>query len=129
MKDERLLTDDDLLDETHYFVIWILNGGSNSFNFICMLENFINEIGFGVNVGVCTFYSELDDYDKLDTDEYIGLEFFVYASHAEIIISYEELYHYLCLMSKKYIERYPTSEEIVNGLLQKFYITFKLSKL
>ena len=85
-------------------------------DFIQVLENLSNKIGFGVDCGACLFPEDLDEYDK-NNNNFVGVECGLYSGET-VVVSYEVFYYYLKKVSENFIKQYPKKRyEVEKNLL------------
>jgi len=95
------LRDEDMLQADHFPVIALVNEAYNS-DPISFIKNLSQGIGYGYNYTTCSFWSELDEYDREQIDKYEGL--LVETENGdEVFVSMKELVHYLELAAARYI--------------------------
>jgi hypothetical protein len=100
-----VLKEEDMLQEDHFPVIALINEACNA-NLLEFIRNLCEEVGSGYNFTNCTFWSELDDYDKTSIPKYDGL--FVETEDGEkVTISLEIMQKYLKLAVNRII---PTTD-------------------
>ncbi|MCF0133139.1 MAG: hypothetical protein HUJ72_04670 [Blautia sp.] len=97
-----ILTEEDMLNEKHFPVIALVNEACNS-DILTFIQNLINRIGSGYNYTTCTFWDELDDYEKTVVPKYDGL-FVETENGEETEISFTDLQHYLELAIERLSE-------------------------
>lgn len=66
------LKDEDMLQPNHFPAIALVNEAYNS-DPLSFIKNLSREIGSGYNYTTCSFWSELDEYDQGQIDQYEGL--------------------------------------------------------
>ncbi|RKM58140.1 hypothetical protein D6853_00970 [Butyrivibrio sp. X503] len=74
MSSEFRIEESELLATNHYPVKALFNM-VNDESFEKVIYGLCNKTGFGENYGACTFWDDLDDYDKTNTEYYEGAEF------------------------------------------------------
>lgn len=92
-----LLMESDLLAEKHFPVIPVINEAC-SFDFIKFMENINNSVGMGYNYASCSFYNDLDDYDKQNIKFFNGILFST-INNEDLVLSFEEFFYYLKLVA------------------------------
>ncbi len=118
MKNKFRIDDKELLSKDHFPVKAIFNMVDNT-RFIKVVQGISKGIGFGENYGACVFWNDLDDYDKELTIKYEGAEFGL-NDGAEIIIGYQDLYHYLKIICNKYCKEFPKDKQQVDIILNDY---------
>lgn len=119
MKREYRLTDEELLDKSHFPVKALFDMVSDT-RFLKVIEGISQGKGFGENYGACVFWNDLDEYDRQETEKYEGAEFGL-NSGEEIIIDYNNLYYYLKIICHKYIEDFPNSTNNIDKILRTYH--------
>lgn len=87
------LQETDLIDETHFPAIALINEAFNS-DPLEFVNNLSNGIGSGYNYSNCSFWDEFDDYDKSNTPKFDGLRIST-EDNEELILPIREFIHYL----------------------------------
>lgn len=67
-----LLKETDMIEENHFPAIALINEAFNT-NPVEFVSNLAKCVGSGYNYASCSFWEELDDYDKLNTDKFDGI--------------------------------------------------------
>lgn len=88
-----ILQETDLIDETHFPAIALINEAFNS-DPLEFVNNLSSGIGSGYNYTTCSFWDDLDDYEKSSTPRFDGLRVST-EDNEELIISMKEFIHYL----------------------------------
>ena len=94
-----ILKEDDVLKENHFPVIALLNEAYNS-DIIGFIKELNRGTGIGYNYATCSFWEELDDYDKERVARYDGL-LIETADGEELCLSMKELLGYLVLLQNR----------------------------
>lgn len=115
--DNRLYKDD-LLDESHYPVLVVMNMVRDN-NFQNIARVISEGVGFGEDIGACTFPGDLDDYDIANGEGFEGVEFALYSGE-EIVLDYKTFHHYFKLICEKHMEKYPTSKNMIYKYLENY---------
>ena len=116
------ITENDLKQESHFPMMALFNEAANS-DVVEFLNNINNEIGSGYNFTTCCFWSELDDYDKQDISEFIGL-LIETEDGEQIVISYSDLLYYLELGCHSYIADHPNDTSKIAQLIEEFKVKY-----
>lgn len=117
MRDFRI-NENELLNRKQFPVKALFDMVSNE-RFIKVIRGISQGVGFGENYGACVFWNDLDEYDKSNTDKYEGAEFGLHNGE-EIIINYDDLYHYLKIVCNKFIEDYPEQKDETELILSDY---------
>ena len=105
----------DLISREHEPIKMIFNLVKDE-DFMQVLENLSNKIGFGVDCGACLFPEDLDEYDK-NNNNFVGVECGLYSGET-VVVSYEVFYYYLKKVSENFIKQYPKKRyEVEKNLL------------
>jgi hypothetical protein len=88
-----LLKETDMIAESHFPVIALINEAFNS-DPVEFVNNLIHSIGSGYNYASCSFWAELDDYDKASTDKFDGIMVNT-EDGGEIVVSISDFVHYI----------------------------------
>ena len=120
------LKEEDMLDETHFPVIALLNEAANE-NLIAFLDNLYQGTGSGYNYSDCCFWEELDEYDRERTDKFDGI-FVETESGEDLIISYTDMVTYLKLLKQLYIADHPDSEQQISHAISMFCKKYLIDK-
>ena len=116
------IKDSDLLMESHFPVADVFfDAGSYaaSYGFLKFLKCLSEHVGWAGNFGGCSFWEDLDEYDREQIDYFDGVLFST-GNGDEIVISYSELYYYMKLACERYLQVRPNDAEKVNGILEAF---------
>ena len=108
---EKLLDSADLISTEHLLVQDLINACYFSGAFKDTVKYLSTGIGFGIDLGRFTFWSDLDEYDKKTfyEQEFSGIEIEL-GSETEIL-EYQILYYYLKVAAMRYIRKYPQYEQ------------------
>ena len=117
MKNCRL-NEDELLDKSHLPVLMIMNMVSEK-RFLIVLEAISKGNGFGEEYGVCTFPDDLDEFDKVNGEELVGVEFGLYSGE-EIVIDFKTFYYYLKIICAKFLKTHSEQANIVHAFLKDY---------
>ena len=112
------ITEKDWLSPSHFPVQVTFNEGCH-WNFIEFLQLLSSDIGWGGNEGDCTFWNDLDDYDRSHTTPYEGAEFSA-LDDPDVILSYAEIYYYMKIACRRYVETHPDQKENIERILQTY---------
>lgn len=112
------IEENELLDANHYPVKVLFDMVTDN-RFKEVILGLSNKRGFGENYGACNFWNNLDEYDKINTEKYEGIEFGL-NNGDEIIITYEELFYYLKIICKKYCDAYPNEQRDIIKILKLY---------
>ena len=94
-----ILKENDMLNEKHFPVVALLNEAYNS-DIIGFIKDLNQGIGTGYNYTTCSFWEELDDYDKVKVARYDGV-LSETADDEELCLSMKELRYYLVLLQNR----------------------------
>ena len=113
-----LLKETDMIAETHFPAIALINEAFNT-DPIEFVNNLSNSIGSGYNYASCSFWNELDDYDKSITEKFDGIMINT-EDGEEIVLSISVIIYYLevaCdrLASQRY-QNYQALKTAINTL-------------
>ena len=126
---ELILREQDLISSNHWPVTTIFGfyegEGSQIMDFISIVESLGKGVGLGYNDAGCTFWDELDDYDK--AQEECPFEVYCYVVNEGCTLSYAELFHYMEIASHHYMQRFPNSSARIQAALDSYTNRF-LSK-
>ncbi|WP_223556310.1 ribonuclease toxin immunity protein CdiI [Lysinibacillus sphaericus] len=107
---EKLLNSNELISIEHSPVKDLINACYVAGVFKDAVKYLSNKVGFGIDIGGFTFWSDLDEYDKtFYEDEFNGIE--IELGTQSVILSYELLYYYLKIAGERYIEKNPQNEK------------------
>ena len=94
-----LLKEEDMVKENHFPIIAHINEAYNN-DLLEFIEYMIKGIGVGYDYTCSSFWDELDDYDKENTEKYDGLMIET-EDDEKVILSMSELLYYLELARKQ----------------------------
>lgn len=107
---EKLLDSTDLISIEHSPVQDLINACYFLGSFKEAVKYLSTGIGFGIDLGGFTFWSDLDEYDKtFYEEEFNGIE--IELGGESVILDYELLYYYLKVAAMKYIRKNPQYEQ------------------
>ena len=112
------IEESELLEKNHYPVKVLFDMVSDE-RFKKVILGISDGIGFGENYGACVFWNDLDDYDKLNTEEYEGAEFGL-NNGEEVIINPKELFYYLNIICTKYCNDYPDERKWIMNMIEEY---------
>ena len=90
-----ILQETDLITESQFPAIALINEAFNE-NPIEFVNNLTNGVGSGYNYSSCSFWSELDDYEKSSIEKFDGLLIST-EDNEEIVVSISDFAHYLTI--------------------------------
>ena len=114
------LKEEDLLKAEHFPVIALLNEASNP-NVIEFVENLCEGIGTGYDFSSCSFWNDFDEYDQVNMEKFDGL-LITNEAGDEIIISKQELKHYLEILYNRLSDEHFNNIHELRKLLDKFEV-------
>ncbi len=88
-----LLKETDMVAESHFPAIALINEAFN-YNPVEFVNNLAHSIGSGYNYANCSFWDELDDYDKTITNKFDGIMINT-EDGEEIVVPINIFIHYL----------------------------------
>lgn len=94
-----ILLKEDMVKENHFPIIAHINEAYNN-DLLEFIEYMIKGIGVGYDYTCSSFWDELDDYDKENTEKYDGLMIET-EDDEKVILSMSELLYYLELARKQ----------------------------
>ena len=94
-----LLKEEDMIKENHFPIIAHINEAYNN-DLLEFIGYMIKGIGVGYDYTCSSFWDELDDYDKENTEKYDGLMIET-EDDEKVILSMSELLYYLELARKQ----------------------------
>lgn len=94
-----VLKEEDALRKNHFPVIALLNEAYNT-DILSFINGLIRGVGKGYNYTTCSFWQELDDYDKEHIAQYDGVMIET-EDGEELHLSMSELFDYLTLLQTK----------------------------
>lgn len=113
---DKVLDANDLISLEHSLVENLINAYYVVGAFKDAARCLSNKIGFGIDFGGFTFWSDLDKYDKsLYKEKFDDIE--IELGNESIILSYELLYHYFKIAGERYIEKNPQYEQEIEMYL------------
>ena len=118
-----ILKEEDALKENHFPVIALLNEAYNT-DIIGFIQELIQGIGSGYNYTTCSFWEELDDYDKERIAYYDGVMIET-EDGEELYLSMSELFVYLALLKNKVSLTNSDLSNKISLLLDEYRIVYK----
>lgn len=118
-----LLKEEDMLKESHFPIIAHINEAYNN-NLIEFIECMIKGVGIGYDYTCSSFWNELDDYDKENTEKYDGL-LIETESDEKVVLSISELFYYLELARKLLSDVDQSITKELNDYIEKFKSAYK----
>lgn len=118
-----LLNEDDMIKENHFPIIAHINEAYNN-NLIEFMECIIKGIGVGYDYSCSSFWNELDDYDKENTEKYDGILIETEADE-KIILSMSELICYLELAQKRLLNKDITTADELHRYIDEYKNVYK----
>ena len=118
-----LLKEEDMVKENHFPIIAHINEAYNN-DLLEFIEYMIKGIGVRYDYTCSSFWSELDDYDKENTEEYDGL-LIETEDDEKVILSMAELLYYLELAQKQLLNRDQAVTKNLKVYIDKFKKTYK----
>lgn len=119
---ELIMKEEDLKDSCHWPVIALFGffegEGSPVVDFVHIVESLGRGKGYGYNDAGCTFWDDLDEYDKSKEDE--PFEIYCYVVDEGCVLSYDDMFDYLKIASDRYAQRYPGSSRRLQAALDAF---------
>jgi len=94
-----ILKEEDMLKENHFPVIALLNEAYNT-DIIAFIKELNQGIGSGYNYTTCSFWEELDDYDKENIAHYDGIMIET-EDGEELCLCMKEMLDYFMLLQSK----------------------------
>ena len=88
-----LLKETDMMAESHFPVIALINEAFNA-DPVEFVNNLADGVGSGYNYASCSFWEELDDYDKSSIDKFDGIMVST-EDGDEVVVSINDFIHYL----------------------------------
>ena len=125
MRMEWRIKDEDMLRESDRPAVTVLNTITDDF-FVKAIESVSNGIGFGVNMGACSFWEDLDEYERTYIPYFDGVLFGLHDDE-ETVLSFEEFYYYLKIVCEEYCDEYPEERAKVMELLETYRKRFHLT--
>ena len=118
-----ILKEEDALKENHFPIIALLNEAYNT-DIIGFIQELIQGIGSGYNYATCSFWEELDDYDKERIEHYDGV--MIETEDGEkLYLSMSELFVYLALLKNKVSLTNSDLSNKISLLLDEYRIVYK----
>jgi hypothetical protein len=118
-----ILKEEDALKENHFPIIPLLNEAYNT-DIIGFIKELIQGVGSGYNYTTCSFWEELDDYDKERIAYYNGVMIETEAGE-ELYLSMRELFVYLVLLKNKVSLENSDLANKISLLLDEYKIVYK----
>ena len=118
-----ILKEEDALKENHFPIIALLNEAYNT-DIIGFIKELIQGVGSGYNYTTCSFWEELDDYDKERIAYYNGVMIETEAGE-ELYLSLRELFVYLVLLKNKVSLENSDLSNKISLLLDEYKIVYK----
>ena len=118
-----ILKEEDALKENHFPVIALLNEAYNT-DIMGFIQELIQGIGSGYNYTTCSFWEELDDYDKERIAYYDGVMIET-EDGEELYLSMSELFVYLALLKNKVSLTNSDLSNKISLLLDEYRIVYK----
>lgn len=119
---ELILNEDDLITGSHWPVITVFGfyggEGTKAMNFVNIIENLGKGVGYGYNDAGCTFWDELDEFDKAQEKE--PFDVYCYVLDESCTLSYAELFHYMRIAGDRYVKRFPDSLSRIHTALDEY---------
>ena len=118
-----ILKEEDALKENHFPIIALLNEAYNT-DIIGFIKELIQGVGSGYNYATCSFWEELDDYDKERIAYYNGVMIETEAGE-ELYLSLRELFIYLVLLKNKVSLENSDLSNKISLLLDEYKTVYK----
>ena len=118
-----ILKEEDALKENHFPIIALLNEAYNT-DIIGFIQELIQGIGSGYNYATCSFWEELDDYDKERIEHYDGVMIDT-EDGEKLYLSMSELFVYLALLKNKVSLTNSDLSNKISLLLDEYRIVYK----
>ena len=125
MRMENRIKDEDMLRRSDSPAVTVLNMTSDRI-FVRSLEAVSKGIGFGVEYGGCSFWEDLDEYERTYIPYFDGVLFGLHDDE-ETVLSFEEFYYYLKIVCEEYCDEYPEERAKVMELLETYRKRFHLT--
>ena len=119
------IEDEEMLRESDFPATDVINMISGSF-FVEAMEAVSKGIGFGVDFGGCSFWEDLDEYERTYIPYFDGVLFGLHDDE-ETVLSFEEFYYYLKIACEKYCKNHPQDAAKVMGSLETYRKRFHLT--
>lgn len=118
-----LLKEEDMVKENHFPIIAHINEAYNN-DLLEFIECMIKGIGVGYDYTCSSFWDELDDYDKENTEKYDGLMIET-EDDEKVILSMSELLYYLELAQKQLSSIDQAIAKNIESSIDKFKVNYK----
>ena len=119
-----LIPVESLLSDSHFPIQIALLAGSDLVTNLRLLSE---EVGWGDDaVSVCPWVA-LDDWDKRCIEKYDGFDLTMVNGY-RVVISVTDMYYYMCLASKIYIERHPEAMSELQTIQENYRKHFGLNE-
>ena len=118
-----ILKEEDALKENHFPIIALLNEAYNT-DIIGFIKELTQGVGSGYNYATCSFWEELDDYDKERIAYYNGVMIETEAGE-ELYLSLRELFIYLVLLKNKVSLENSDLSNKISLLLDEYKTVYK----
>ena len=118
-----LLKEEDMIKENHFPIIAHINEAYNN-DLLEFIEYMIKGIGVGYDYTCSSFWDELDDYDKENTEKYDGLMIET-EDDEKVILSMAELLYYLELTQERLSDIDQAVTKNLKVYIDKFKTTYK----
>ena len=118
-----LLKEEDMIKENHFPIIAHINEAYNN-DLLEFIEYMIKGIGVGYDYTCSSFWDELDDYDKENTEKYDGLMIET-EDDEKVILSMAELLYYLELTQERLSDIDQAVTKNSKVYIDKFKTTYK----
>ncbi len=116
----ELIRDEDLLHVDHSPVSMVFFGAQGSF-FLDAMESVSRGHGFGSDAGVCSFWDDMDEYDRTQTEYFNGVKFStLYPKEQSVVISFAEMLYYIKVACKAYCEDFPSARKKLEEYIEKY---------
>ena len=119
MKRLDLLTEKDLLSDSHYPVQVVFNDVYADQFSDTIINYVVRGHGFGTEYGACVFPDDLDEYDIVTGGKFHGVEFGLHNGE-EILLDYDTFFYYLKKVCKRYLIEKPDEKEAIRAALSDF---------
>lgn len=118
-----LLKEEDMIKENHFPIIAHINEAYNN-DLLEFIECMIKGVGVGYDYTCSSFWNELDDYDKENTEKYDGLMIET-EDDEKVILSMSELLYYLELAQKQLSSIDQAIAKNIESSIDKFKENYK----
>ncbi|MCM1523227.1 MAG: ribonuclease toxin immunity protein CdiI [Ruminococcus sp.] len=112
------LTEEDEIRNGHFPVIAVFNMGCN-YSILDFFTGLCRCTGWNGDFGGCCFWDELDEYDKAHTEKFDGV-LFELDNDENVVISFNELFHYMKIAAERYAKENNSFAEELNKILKQF---------